>query len=138
MSNILETKIELINNKMKYSASAGENPPIILDYLPPFGDGEGYTSLELLLFSFSSCASNTLKFLMKDTVFEKLEVKARGTRHTTHPTGFKEIFLEFIINAENINETDILKILEHQLDKYCPVWSMIKNNVEVFYKVTLL
>ncbi len=45
----LEASVTLVNDKIKFSGTAGENPPVAIDYTPPIGDGEGYTSL-----SFSS------------------------------------------------------------------------------------
>jgi len=47
--NSLKTSVVLLNKKAKFSCSADNKPEIIIDYTPPVGDGEGYTSLELLL-----------------------------------------------------------------------------------------
>lgn len=55
MSNIVTAASELLNGKMMFKGTAGENPPIVTDYIPPMGDGKGYMPLELFLISLSSC-----------------------------------------------------------------------------------
>jgi putative redox protein len=63
-------------------ASVGANKPISIDYTPPLGDDLGYTSLELLLLSLSSCVgSSVLTFLrkMKKTI-TGCKIYCRGIR----------------------------------------------------------
>lgn len=45
----LSVKLQLIDDKAMLSATARENPAIVMDYFPPIGTGKGYTSLELLM-----------------------------------------------------------------------------------------
>jgi hypothetical protein len=52
-SKELNASITLINDKLHFKATVGENEPISIDYTPPFGNNLGYTSLELLLLSLS-------------------------------------------------------------------------------------
>lgn len=61
----LNVKLQTIDEKAMFSATARENPEITIDYFPPVGTGKGYTSLELLMASFGSCVSTTLLSLLR-------------------------------------------------------------------------
>jgi hypothetical protein len=45
VSSKIEASVKLIDNKVKFSATAEGNPEIILDYIPPLGSGKGYMPL---------------------------------------------------------------------------------------------
>ncbi len=64
-SDLLTSDIELINQKVKFSCRTRENVPVTVDYTPPIGDDEGYTSLELLLISLSSCIGTSLAVTLR-------------------------------------------------------------------------
>ena len=59
------------------------------------------------------------------------EVNARGIRNTSHPTGFKTIYIDFVINSSDVTMDDFNKVLKLAEDSYCPVWAMLKGNVEI-------
>jgi putative redox protein len=65
-SKEVTTSITLVNDKLNFSGTVEGNSPVSIDYTPPLGDSLGYTSLELLLLSFSSCVGTAmLTFLRK-------------------------------------------------------------------------
>ncbi|MGD0753856.1 MAG: OsmC family protein [Bacteroidales bacterium] len=132
--------VVLINDKLNFKGIAGVNNPVSIDYIPPLGDNLGYTSLELLLLSLSSCiGSSVLLFLrkMKKTI-AGFEIKSRGLRKEEHPTGFKIIFVEINLKSSDVTVDNMNKVIKLSEDTYCPVWSMIKGNAEidVKYKIT--
>jgi putative redox protein len=125
----------LINQKIKFSGVSKANPhqPVTFDYKPPIGDGQGYNGLELLLMSLSGCSATAVVYLlrkMKKTV-SGLEVKAKGIRREQPPIKFEKIYLEFILNSKDSSDADIKKAILMAEQSVCPVWQMIKNNVEV-------
>jgi len=129
----LNTTIRLVNNKLHFVGSVCDNDPISIDYISPLGDDLGYTSLELLLLSLSSClGSAMLTFLrrMNRTILG-LEIKSRGERREEHPTGFKNIHLDIKLKSPDATDVEVKKVIELAEDKYCPVWSMIKGNTIV-------
>lgn len=130
----LKTNIRLINQKLNFTGNVNENNPISIDYIPPLGDNLGYTSLELLLLSLSSCVgSAVLTFLRKmNKNIESFEINSIGHRKTEHPTGFSRIELSIHLKSENIIDADVIKVLKLAEETYCPVWSMLKGNVELF------
>ena len=132
-SKELNATICLINDKLNFSGVVGENISISIDYTPPLGDNLGYTSLELLLLSLSSClGSSVLTFLrkMRKTI-TGCEIHSRGIRRDEHPTCFKTIFLVIDLKSSDTSEDDLTKVLKLSEETYCPVWAMLKGNVEI-------
>jgi putative redox protein len=132
-SKLMTTTLNLLNEKVHFHGSVTGNVPISIDYVPPFGDNLGYTSLELLLLSLSSCVgSSVLIFLrrMKKTI-NGFEINASGVRKEEHPTGFKSIELKLSIKSTDATADDLNKVIKLAEESYCPVWSMLKGNVEI-------
>jgi putative redox protein len=136
MDNILNASVELINDKMKFKGVAGGNPEIITDYIPPLGDGEGYTPLELFLVSLSTCLGGAMVVLIRKTrkSIESFSISAEGVRRETHPTCFEKITLKIRVKSPDATKQDIEKVLE-MAEPICPVLAMIKGNVEVITEV---
>ena len=66
-----------------------------------------------------------------------MKVNAKGLRRDQPPIKFEKIFLEFILNSKDTKDVDIQKAIQLAEESVCPVWQMIKNNVEVVteYKI---
>ncbi|HNY04073.1 MAG TPA: OsmC family protein, partial [Bacteroidales bacterium] len=109
------------------------------DYIPPLGDNLGYTSLELLLLSLSSClGSAMLTFLRRmNRTITGFAITSRGIRKEEHPTGFRTIYLAISITSGDVTDEDVKKVIAMAEDKYCPVWSMIKGNTTVETSCTI-
>jgi len=130
-----EVAVKLINQKVQFTGVSNANPeqPITFDYKPPIGDGMGYNGLELLLMSFTGCSATAIVYLlrkMRKTV-SGLEVKAKGVRREQPPIKFEKIFIEFILKSKDANDADFQKAIQLAEESVCPVWQMIKNNVEI-------
>lgn len=138
---IEEVTIHLSNQKVQFIGISNSNPdrPINFDYKPPMGDGQGYNGLELLLMSLSGCSATAIVYLLRKMgkTVSGLEVKAKGIRKEQPPIKFDKIFLEFILNSKDTKDADIRKAIQLAEKSVCPVWQMIKNNVEVIpeYKI---
>ena len=132
-SKELNSTIRLINNKLHFTGTAGSNDPVSIDYIAPLGDDKGYTSLELLLLSFSSClGSAMLTFLRRmNKTISACEIMSKGIRNQEHPTGFKSIHVNIVLTSPDVAEADMKKVIALAEEKYCPVWAMIKGNTEV-------
>jgi putative redox protein len=132
-SKELCTNVKLLNDRLHFSGIVEGNSPVSIDYTPPLGDNLGYTSLELLLLSFSTClGSAVLVFLrrMQKSVVS-FEMNAKGIRNEEHPTGFKTIQIGIYMHSPDTTEEDLKKVVAMAEEKYCPVWAMIRGNVEV-------
>lgn len=135
-SKELHTSIKLINDKLNFEGIVENNDPISIDYTPPLGDNSGYTSLELLLLSLSSClGSSVLTFLrkMKKTI-NSCEIHATGIRKEAHPTCFSSIIMEIKIQSSDVSLDDLDKVIKLSEETYCPVWAMLKGNVDIGIK----
>ncbi len=133
MPTILESRVDLINDRMKFSCISGDNPAIVTDYIPPLGNNEGYMPLEVFLISLSACLGGSVApFLrrMKKNV-SGLSISARGIRKDEHPTGFSKIILKISVTSDDIESADMDKVIKLSEDTYCPLLSMIRSNVEV-------
>lgn len=135
----LEASLLLVNDKLQFKGHVEGNNPIFLDYIPPLGDGNGYTSMELLLLSFSSCLGTALlTFLRKmQKTIDGFRMEMEGVRNTDHPTGFKSITVKIFLTSPDIYEAEVNKIIKLAEDTYCPVWAMVRGNVEVITQVTI-
>lgn len=132
-SKVLEASLVLVNDRLRFEGAVDTNAPISIDYIPPLGDGQGYTSLELLLLSLSSCmGSALLTFLRRmQKNITRFEIQAKGIRKEEHPTGFKSIHMQMIITSANVTLPEVDKLLKLAEETYCPVWAMLKGNVIV-------
>jgi putative redox protein len=129
----LTASLVLVNDRLHFKGTVAGQAPVAIDYIPPLGDGLGYTSLELLLLSLSSClGSAMLTFLrrMKKEV-RAFSIQCRGLRREDHPTAFKAIFMELTVEAPDVAPADLDKVIALAEEKYCPVWAMLKGNVEI-------
>ncbi|MDX9905672.1 MAG: OsmC family protein [Bacteroidales bacterium] len=135
----LTASIKLINNKLHFEGHAGDNAPVSIDYIAPLGDDLGYTSQELLLLSYSSClGSAVLTFLRRmGKTIRGFEIQAKGIRHTEHPTGFSTIHIEMELGSPDVLPEDLEKVIALAKEKYCPVWAMIKGNVDIIINYSI-
>ena len=139
MAEILEVHVHSTNQKLGYIGVAKSNPPIIMDYTPPLGDGKGYMPLELLLMSLAYCSGGTLSYLLKKAGkdISAVKVNAKGTRRDHSPTSFTKIFLEFSLHSKDAGDADVRKAIKVAEESVCAVWDMLKGNVEIVteYKI---
>jgi putative redox protein len=87
----------------------------------------------LLLMSFAGCSGTAIAFLLRKMgkTVSGLRVKAKGIRRDQPPLKFEKIFLEFTLDSKDVRDMDIQRAIRLAEDSVCPVWQMIKNNVEV-------
>ena len=135
----LNVEMKLIDRGLKFQTKAGNHPEIITDYIPPLGNNEGYMPLELFLISFGTCVSGVmlpvLRKMQKD--IEAYSMNAKGIRKTEHPSGFSKIILEIFVKSKNTTTEDMEKVLKMAETKYCPIWSMLKNDIEIETKISI-
>ncbi len=129
----LSAEVTLINERLKFECTVENRPAVIVDYTPPAGDGEGITSLELLLISLATCFGSSLKVVlshaMKRTV-QSLHIKAEGDRAETHPTLFQSISLLVDLQLEQV-DTETLQLVTAKAEQICPVYCMLKGTVPI-------
>jgi putative redox protein len=132
-SKQLSASVTLVNDKVLFKGKSGPNDPVSIDYIPPLGDDQGYTGQELFLMSLAGCAGTAVVPMLRKmgkTVCG-LEVHASGIRREQHPTCFSTITLDFALKSPDATEADLQKVIGLAEEKICPVWAMIRGNVDV-------
>jgi putative redox protein len=139
MSDYVEASATLINDKVQFSGVAGVNPEIICDYVPPLGDGNGYTGLELLLTSLAACAGTAVAALLRNAgkTVSGLKVNTKGQRRDEHPTSLEKIWIEFILTSPDGTNADVEKAIQMSGQTISPVWTMLNKSAEIVtdYKI---
>jgi len=139
MADQLEVTVKSTNQKLGYTGVLRSLPPIAMDYIPPLGDGQGYMPLELLLMSLGTCSGATVGHLLKimGKSVTGIKVNVKGTRRAQHPLSFQKILLEFFVHSADVKDADMQKAIKLAEESICPVWAMVKGNVEVVtdYKI---
>jgi putative redox protein len=133
MNEIISASVQLINDKVMFEGRARNHTPVIMDYHPPLGDDLGYTGLEMLLVSLSGCSASVVVPMLRKMriTVNGFEVKAVGNRRDTHPTVLTDISLKFILHSPDATKENLEKAIKLAEDTYCPVWAMLKGNVEI-------
>ena len=133
ISEQLEVTVNLTNQKVQFTGVSRSNPSITFDYDPPLGDGQGYTGLEMLLMSLAACSGTSIVALLRNMnkSISGFKVNGKGIRRAEHPTSFQKIFLEYTLNSKDAEDKHIQEAIQLSEETYCPVWAMVKNNVEV-------
>ena len=137
-SKELTASVMLINEKLLFEGNVAGNEPVLIDYVPPLGDNLGYTSLELLLLSLSSCVGSAMLVVLRkmQKQVQVFEIVSKGIRRQEHPTGFESITLVVILSSGNITVEDMQKVTQ-LIEGLCPVLSMVKGNVGISYNFTI-
>ena len=135
--SLLEAKIQLLNEGVKFKSIVEGKPEIITDYLPPYGDGLSLLPLELFLISFATCAGGVIFPMLKKMgkQVQDLQITVQGKRREEHPLCFEKIKLMVTVTSVDVTEEDLQKVVKLAEEKFCPVWAMIKGNVNVMYEL---
>jgi len=139
MAHIAEANIKLVNNGLKFECVADGQPPIYTDHPIPPAAAEGYAPIQLVLIGLATCSGGTVAALLRKFRKEvgSFSVKALGTLREEHPLSFSHIELQFSLTSADATEDDVRLAITKAEEKYCPVWAMLKGNVEVSSTVTI-
>ncbi len=133
-ADTLKAEMELVDGRVKFSARVEGKEPIQVDYVPPVGGGDGYTSLELLLISMGTCLGTGVKVMAENRLgksIRSLAVDARGARRETHPTSFEEVGLTLRISSPDLEAAELEELIALAEKKICPVLDMVKGNAAI-------
>lgn len=136
----IEIELNLINEKVKFKGVSASNTdkPVILDYLPPIGNGEGFAGLELLTMSFAGCVSTAIVALLRRMGKNVNNYKMSITGHKKeNPLSLEKINFAITVETDNAADEDIEKAI-FQAEKISPVWLALKNNIEVAYQYEII
>jgi putative redox protein len=129
----LSVTLELSNDKVGFQGTTEGQLPVPIDYVPPVGDGMGYTSLELLLMSLSSCMATSLLLFLRRSgkTITGLRIRTEADRRTEHPTILTQIHVRYFFNSPDLAQEDFEKVLALTEEKFCPVFAMINPATQI-------
>ena len=129
----MQTRIRLLNDKLRFSSVTPGKYEIITDYLPPYGEGDGYYPMELFLVSLGTCAGGTILSLVRKfgRTVNAYEVHMTGQERDEHPKSFSVIHMDIYAESPDATMDDFEKAKVMTEKKYCPIWAMIRGNVEL-------
>ena len=136
MGNTVKTHIKLTDGKAKLSATSEGRalPPVVVDFHPPTGTREGYDPMELVLFALESCSTTTVVSILRNRMGRTvtgMEATATGVTRDHHPKSFSHIDIFMTVTSPDAQDEAIAKALPAVEEKLCPVWDMLRSNVEV-------
>ncbi len=129
----LNVRIELVNQKVQFKVVSDLNPdtPVLMDFIPPIGDGEGFAGLELLLMSLTGCFSTAVVGLLRRMGKKELRysVQAIGIREE-NPLTLKKVILKVSVQSDAVEPAELERAI-NAAAAISPVLLAVKNNVEV-------
>jgi putative redox protein len=133
MKRTLQVEGTLVDDKVRFRATARDNPPVHCDFFPPIGTGQGYTGLEVLLMGLAVCSATTIAYLLRNAgkVVSGCEVVAEGTVKEPPAVGFESAVLHFNLTSSDAVREDMDRVLGLAGESACPVWQMVKGNFEI-------
>lgn len=136
----VEINMTLINQKVKFMGISNTNQdhPIMIDYLPPIGDSEGFLGLELLVMSFAGCVSTGIVAILRKMGKSVARYKMNIVGHKTeNPLTLEKIEFEISVESADLSDEELQKVMG-MAEKISPVWLAVKNNVEVTWQFKII
>jgi putative redox protein len=108
----------------------------LMDTQKEYGGHQGASKpIEMLLMSLGGCSGmDVISILrkMREPV-EDFEIEIDADQKEDHPKTFRQIRMKYKIYGENINSEKVKQAIELSKEKYCSVWSMLKETVPIEY-----
>ena len=129
----LTATVQSTNQRMGFLAEIRNMEPIVIDYVPPFGDDQGATPMELLLAALGACTSSGVGLLLrkKGRVVSRIEASVTGDRLETHPTVFRSIDVVLSVESDDVSDEDMAEVLQKAETVLCPVYVMLAKATEI-------
>ena len=139
-TQMLRVEVGDLKGKMNLTGRGHSPFAVAIDYPPPLGGDQGFTSLELLMVSLASCSCHTIKYVLESSGNSVTKIGATVTGHRRideHPTVLTKIELEYTLSGEGLRPESVEKAIRAAEEKMCPVWAMLKGNVEIVWKYSI-
>jgi len=138
----MEMKVRVgdLQGKMQLKGKGHTEHEVRIDYIPPFGEDNGFTPLELLMVSLASCSGQTVQLLLQKMgkTIEQLEVLANGNRRMDkHPTIITNIELQFNLKGDKLDAPSVENAIKMSEKEFSPVWAILKNNVAITWNYSI-
>jgi len=119
-----------------FAAKAESNHWVMIDGPEEFGGSSaGSRPMEFILFGFAGCSGSDIASILqkKRVKLDKFEINVEAEEAEDYPKVFTKIHLNFVFTGRELKEKDVERAIELSRVKYCPVWAMLKDVVEITY-----
>jgi uncharacterized OsmC-like protein len=135
----VEIMLRLVDDKVKFEGVSKTNPetPVIFDYLPPLGTGDGFVGIEMMTMSFAGCVSTAIVGLLKrrGKTLQSYSMAIQGIKHEA-PLFLEAIAFTTMVGAHDVSQDELDEVLA-LAEKISPAWIAIRGNVKVTGKIHL-
>lgn len=135
----VEIMLKLVDDKVKFEGVSKTNPnrPIIFDYVPPLGTGDGFVGIEMMTMSFAGCVSTAIVGLLKrkGKKINSFKMDIQGIKHE-EPLYLEAISFTATVDAVDVSDEELAEILTWA-EKISPAWIAIRGNVKVSGKIAM-
>jgi len=135
----VEIMLKLVDDKVKFEGVSKTNPnrPIIFDYVPPLGTGDGFVGIEMMTMSFAGCVSTAIVGLLKrkGKKINSFKMDIQGIKHE-EPLYLEAISFTATVDAVDVSDDELAEILTWA-EKISPAWIAIRGNVKVSGKIAM-
>lgn len=123
----------VLNTSMHFTATAESGYSVSLDAPAPFGQGAGFTPMELILVGLAGCGAMDVLAVLRDKrqQVSHLDVRVRGQRRERLPSVFTTINLEYIVWGEDVSPEVVRYAIDLAATRYCPVWAMLEKSTTI-------
>jgi putative redox protein len=129
-----------LRGRMTLTGKGHTSHEVQIDYIPPLGEDDGLTSLEMLMISLASCSAHTVLSILRKMgkTVEDVTVDAVGDRRMdVHPTVITAMRLQFHLKGNGLDVPSVERSIKLAEETYCPVWAMLKGNVAVSWSYSI-
>jgi putative redox protein len=128
-------KAEIIQARgLTFAAKGESNHWVMIDGPEEFGGSSAASRpMEFILFGFAGCSGSDIASILqkKRVQVEKFTIVVKAERAEEHPKVFTKIHLTFQFTGKNIKAKDVERSIELTRTKYCPVWAMLQESIEI-------
>lgn len=113
---------------------------VMLDGPAEHGGTEAAASpKELILFGLAGCTGMDVVSILtkRRRTLERFEIRVEAAVADTHPKVFTHIHLTFLLKGNGLTPKEVERAIELSRTKYCGVWAMLKQAVEISYTYTI-
>jgi putative redox protein len=131
----MKTRIKYIENVCLMGESESGHS-VIIDGSPEIGGRNlGVRPMEMILMGLGGCTTMDILTILrkKRQNITDCVIEIDSQRQDTIPKIFSKIHLNFIITGDNLNEKHVQQAVKLSVEKYCSVYAMLKNSVEISY-----
>jgi len=133
----VEITLNLVDDKVKFEGISKTNPntPVVFDYLPPLGTGNGFVGIEMMTMSFAGCVSTAIVGLLKrrGKTLKSYSMEIQGIKHED-PLFLEAIEFNALVSAQDVTQEELDEVLA-LAEKISPAWIAFRGNVKVTGKI---